>query len=59
MPAYDYACKRCIQTVRIMKAMDKAANEERCPSCQEPMDRIYTAPAGHVQRGTPGFHRPR
>ena len=60
MPTYLYQCSRCEeQPITITKPMTMASQPEPCPVCRRAMERVYTVPAGHVVRGTPGYHRPR
>lgn len=43
-PTYEYQCSRCHNIFCVTKGMDKHANVEYCPKCQNHSHRVYTPP---------------
>lgn len=46
MPNYDYKCKKCNKTITVTKLMSEVSRDEKCPECNEIMQRIFT-PVGN------------
>jgi putative FmdB family regulatory protein len=54
MPTYEYQCRSCRQRLEIRQSI-AATPRTRCPHCGKKMDRLISAGAGFLFKGS-GFH---
>jgi putative FmdB family regulatory protein len=55
MAQYSYECSHCRQTFAVEKSMALSGREERCPQCQAPANRVYTAPGIRIKGAKVAF----
>jgi putative FmdB family regulatory protein len=51
---YEYVCHKDRMTLDVTRSIHSEPEEVLCPQCQEPMQRLYTAPPVHYN--SQGFH---
>ena len=56
MPTYEYHCKMCGHCFEAFKHMCSSEEDgQRCPKCDEPVERIFGSGAGVIFHGS-GFY---
>lgn len=50
MPAYDFTCDGCAQTVELVRPMAQAGAPAPCAVCAAPMRRVYDLNVGVIMR---------